>query len=113
LAENEHEGQLEVPIIWAGVEDVPILYANTFVSQIDSSSPEGFIITVGQVTPPALVGTPDQVREQAKQISYVPVRAVARIGVTRAKLEELVQVLQLNLEQFEEVTKMRKDPRSD
>jgi hypothetical protein len=108
----EEEG-LEVPVVWGGVEEVPILYANTFVCQWDVAAHGGFILTIGQLTPPALIGTPDEVRGQAEQLSYVPVRAVARIGVTRAKLDELIAILTINRDSYDEhARKMGEDPRN-
>lgn len=88
-----------------------MLYANSFIVQFDTQALGSFIITVGQLTPPALIGTPEQVREQAEGLSYVHVRTAARLVVTRQKLDELIAVLQANRDQYEEATKMRGDPR--
>jgi hypothetical protein len=99
-------------VIWAGVEDVPILYANTFISQFDPTSMGGFILTVGQLTPPVLLGTEDEIKEQAERVSYVPVRAVARIAVTRGKLDELIAILESTKEKFDRATNMSGDPRA-
>jgi hypothetical protein len=105
---------IRVPVIWAGVEDVPILYANTFISQYDQTSMGTFIITVGQLTPPALLGTPDEVQEQAEQVTFIPVRPVARLAISRSKMEELIAILQANREMFDEQVKLSgKDPRDD
>jgi hypothetical protein len=105
---------ISVPVVWAGVDEVEILYANTFISQWDPTSMGSFIITAGQLTPPALIGTPDQVQEQAEQVSFVPVRAVARLAVTRSKLEELIAILQANLEMFDKQANVTgKDPRDE
>jgi hypothetical protein len=113
MSDPQPEG-IEVPVIWAGVEDVPILYANTFICQFDVASPGGFILTAGQMTPPALIGTPEEVQEQAEQVSFVPVRAAARLAFTRAKLDELVAILQANREKFDQWrTMMGGDPRDE
>jgi hypothetical protein len=109
---NDEEARA-VPVVWAGVEDVPILYANTFVCQWDIATHGGFILTIGQLTPPAIMGTPDEVRQQAEQVSFVPVRAVARVGITRAKLDELIAILTINRDGYDEhVRKMGEDPRN-
>jgi hypothetical protein len=106
------EDGIQVPVVWAGVEDVPIVYANNIIVQFDTSSPGGFIITVGQMTPPALIGTPEEVREQAEQVSFVPVRAVARLALTRTKMQELIAVLQGNVEKYDRwQSKVGGDPR--
>ena len=98
---DEPEGT-QVPIVWVGAEDVPILYANTFICQFDTTAPGGFIMTVGQLTPPALIGTPDEVREQAEHLSFVQVRALARMAFTRAKMEDLIAILTENRDRFDD-----------
>ena len=98
-----------VPIVWIGVEETPIEYINQFVSQVDG---EGFIVTVGQLTPPVLMGTPDELREQAEAISHVSVRPVVRLGLTAGKMMELVAILQANIDQAERIRQARpQDPR--
>lgn len=103
---------IAVPVVWSSPEDVPILYANTFVCQFEQTL-DAFILTVGQLTPPALIGaTVEELREQAEQITFVAVKPVARFGLTRARLEELIALLQANLDQLERATTMRPgDPR--
>lgn len=106
-------GFVTVPIVWNAPEDVPILTANTFVCQFDSQDSSGlFILTAGQLTPPALVGTPDEVEQQAREVSFVPVKPILRLGLTPFRLRELVAVLQANLDNWERARTMRQgDPR--
>jgi hypothetical protein len=40
---------MRLPIIWVGVEDVPILFANQMV--IQHSAENEFVLTFGQLTP--------------------------------------------------------------
>ena len=90
---------------------MPILYANAFVSQFDK---DGFIVTIGQMSPPALVGTPSEIKEQLEQIDYVHVQPLARLGLTRERMQELVTFLQTNLDQSEQAAKLAPgDPRDD
>jgi len=110
--DSNEDDAVEIPVVWAGVEDTPILYANTFISQFDPTSTGAFILTIGQLTPPALLGTQDQVKEQAERVSYVPVRAVARIAITRTKLDELIAILESTKEKFDRATTIRGDPRA-
>ena len=100
------------PVIWSGPEDVPILFINAFVSQFDQTL-DAFIVTMGQMTPPALLGaTPEEIRAQAEQISYVPVKPVVRLGLTLTRFRELIATLQANLDQLERASTMRPgDPR--
>jgi hypothetical protein len=101
--------QLELPLSWIGYEDVPILYANQVLVQFQAEG--AFVIAVGQVTPPALIGTAEQVAAQAAQIEYIPVKTLGRFGLTRAKLQEVISILQVNLDNFDRVQALN-DPRT-
>ncbi len=92
------EEPIEIPVVYIGVEDVPILFANSFVVQHQQNE---FIITVGQIQPPLLLGSPEEVREQAKRTAYVPVKVVARLALTRGRLLELLEVLTENLRRYD------------
>jgi len=46
--------------------------ANQFLSQIDQDGT--FILSVGQVAPPVLLGTPEEHRAQAAGLPFVAVR---------------------------------------
>jgi len=85
--------QVGVPIAFLGIEDVPVLYANHFIIQHNQNE---FILSVGQLSPPILLGTPEEQAEQARQLSYVPVKIVARLAMTRQRLSELIGILQTN-----------------
>jgi hypothetical protein len=109
---DEPQG-VAVPIVWLGPEDVPILYANAFVSQFDPQTMDSLILTVGQLTPPAIIGaTPEERLEQAERVAYVPIKPVVRLGLTPAHARQLVAALQANLDQLEEANRLRPgDPR--
>src|SRR3954453_1270429 len=81
---------LVLPLAWVGLDEQPILYANQFLGQANAGE---ITLTIGQAAPPALLGSPEQQREQAEAISYVPVRPLVRVNVSRDRLEELIQVL--------------------
>jgi hypothetical protein len=107
----DERDEVSLPIIWAGVEETPIFFVNAFVSQFDA---DAFIVTLGQMTPPALVGTPDEIHEQASQLSYVAVKPVVRLGLTRTRMEEFITILQANLDQFLRAATLKPgDPRDD
>jgi hypothetical protein len=93
----DEEG-VEIPIVYVGVEDEPILLANQFVIQHQQNE---FILTIGQIAPPILLGTEQERMEQAKQVAYVPVNVVGRFTFTRERLVELLQVLQTNLDRYD------------
>ncbi len=91
----EESESRKIPIVYLGAEDVPILYANNFVIQ---SHQGDFILTVGQLSPPILLGSEEDRRQQVEQVSYVPVKVVARLSFTRARIEELISVLSVHVE---------------
>lgn len=86
---------------WVGIEDIPILFANQFLLQFQ---PGEFMLAIGQATPPAILGTPEEMAEQLAGYTYVPVRTIARVGITRQRLQELIAVLQANLDNHDRAT---------
>ena len=107
---DQPEG-IPVPLVWAGLEDVPIIYSNSFICQFDQDL-QTFIVSFGQTTPPILIGTPDEIEQQAREIEFVQVKPVFRLALSQSRLQELVSVLGANLDQLEHVRTMRPgDPR--
>jgi hypothetical protein len=95
VAEEIPTTDLAIPFRWPGIEETPILTANQFLLQIDpvGTEPDLMILTVGQATPPAVVGTPDQQLRRLQEIESVDVRVLARYSVTSRRLKELVDAL--------------------
>ena len=98
----------DIPLTWIGVEDLPILFANASVGQLQAQE-DAFYLTVGQATPPALIGTPQEQADQLDQIAYIPVKPVARFAFTRARLQELVAILQANLDQYDQIVQQMRE----
>ncbi len=89
----------QVPLIWTLQSDAaPIVYVNQVMSQFHE---DGFVVSFGQVMPPALMGTPEQVAQQAARIDFVESRTVARIALTARGMEEMVRLLSTNLDAFQ------------
>jgi len=86
---SEEQGRL-VPVIWVGLDEVPIMFANQFVIQGGGGE---LLLTIGQLAPPMLLGTEDERRQQAEAISYVPIKPLCRISLTADRLGELIDVL--------------------
>jgi hypothetical protein len=99
---------LEIPLSWVGYDEVPIAYANQFIIQFQPEA--GFVLGIGQATGPALIGSPEQMAEQASQVEFVAVRTLARVAFTEQKLRELIAALQANLANFERA-RAQLDPR--
>ncbi len=96
---DEQNPSIDIPLSWIGTEELPIFLVNQFVCQFNQ---EEFILTFGQMTPPALLGTEEERIEQAQQVAYVPVKPLARLGFTEARMRELIAVLEVNLRNYEE-----------
>ena len=113
VSEPDEPDGIAVPVVWLGVEDVAILYANAFVSQIDAQTLDSLILTVGQMTQPAIHGaTQEERRQQVENVAYVPIKPVVRLGLTEARARELIATLQANLDHLEAARKLRPgDPR--
>ena len=97
-----------IPTTWIGAEDLPVLFVNAFVGQIQPQE-RAFYLSLGQVLPPALIGTPEEQVEQLEQIAYIPIKPVARLAMTRSRIEELVALLQLNLEQYDQAVQQMEE----
>lgn len=112
VASEEPEG-IALPVVWLGVEDVPIMVANAFVSQFDPQTLDALTLTIGQVTFPAIrADTPEERAEQIQQVAYVPIKPIVRLGLTEARARELIATLAANLDQLEQATKLSpSDPR--
>ena len=95
---GDEEKFIEVPLVIIGAEDTPIYFANQFVVQHEQKE---FIITFGQCSPPLLLGSPEEKRDAAKRIPYVPIKVVARVGLTPERMEELIKVLQTNFRNYQ------------
>ena len=91
--------EMRVPIVFQGIDDVPVLFCNQLVVQHQQNE---FVITFGQLAPPILLGTPEERREQAKQVPYVAVKVVARIGLTSDRMVEFIKAMQDNLRKYQE-----------
>jgi hypothetical protein len=99
MADDETPGAIQLPLLWVGADELPVLAANQFIGQIDH---DNIFLTLGTATPPLLFAeNEEQLRTQAQSISYVPVRPVVRLAVTRSRLEELIQVLKTTADNYD------------
>lgn len=87
-----------LPAIVTGADEVPILFANVMVVQHQQNE---FVISFCQATPPLTLGPPEAQAEQIRAMPYVPVKVVARVGVTPERLQELISILQVNYANWE------------
>jgi hypothetical protein len=104
----DRPSSIQIALSWVGYDEVPVIYANQFLLQYQPEN--SFVMGVGQSTPPAMLGSPEELAEQARQIEFVPVRTLTRLALTEEKMKELVAVLQASLAKAELVRKVI-DPR--
>lgn len=88
----------EIPTTWTDLDETEIVFSNQFLSQFIQQE---FIVSFGQVAPPPIFGTPQQQEQLMKRVQFVPIKTVARLAFTRARLQELVTVLQQNLDNYD------------
>lgn len=101
----------EVPLVWVGADEVPISYANQFMIQFQPE--DGFVLTVGQATGPALIGDdPEELARQLAEVEFVPVRPLMRVAMTEKKMRELAASLEVTLRKFEQLRQLQ-DPRGN
>ena len=100
---DEGEGR-NVPVVWENLDSVPVLLANQFVIQ---HFQDEFILTIGQLVPPALLGDEQARTAQLQGIEQVTATPLARIAFTRARLIELVQALEAQREKYDQIQRAR------
>ena len=89
----------EVKLSWVGLEATPIHVVNHFASQFDDSL---FYVSFGLATPPLLGGSPQERQKQLELLDVVPIDTKARVSLTPRAMRQLIDVLQRNLQGFEE-----------
>ncbi len=95
---QDNEDRRAVRASWVGLDDVPIRAATQFISQFDE---HGFYLTVGMLSPPVLLGSDEEKREQASKISFVPINPLGRFLLSEKSVRDLVEVLQISLARFD------------
>jgi len=87
-----------VPLVWVGLEEAPVRFVNQTMSTIHGDS---FFVSLGTLLPPPILGTAEEQRRQAENLSSVPVQTVARFGLTHEGMKDLVNILTENLTTYE------------
>jgi hypothetical protein len=96
---------MDVPVVWEGLENVPIVLSNNALGQVGQH--EEIILSFGQLTPPVIYGDLARQREQAQGIDRIVVRPVARLGLTRGGLDDLIRILTATRENFDRTQEIR------
>lgn len=87
-----------LPLAWIGFDEAPIEFANHFLVQ---HQPHEFVLTLGQVTGPPVVATSDERGDPVGDRDHVPIMTLARVGLTRHRLAELITLLQAELDEHD------------
>ncbi len=93
---------IQLPLVWVTPEDLVIHLGNQFLVQFDS---EFFYLSVGQVAPPTFLGTPEERFEQARALQFVPVRTLGRYSLSRQNVQQLKDLLDQMMGNFDEQTR--------
>ena len=105
MADPEAEEGVLLPILWEGLDEAEIKFVNQMLVQLGSPGHEGeFIVTLGQLHPPGLMGDRDANREKLKTLPYVPVKVVSKLGIPVARVRELRDILTEMLDRYEAAT---------
>ena len=86
-----------MPIEWHISEDLDTKYATNLVIQ---HSEHEFIIDFFEMRHPLILGNPHQVREQQEKLESVRAECVARIIVSPDRMQEFIDAIQANLNQY-------------
>lgn len=105
MAEPEATGPVQIPIAYVGTDDAPILLGNSFLVQHQQDE---FILSIGHMAPPILIGEGPEVIEQARKIPFIPVKITARYSMSPARVRELAALLQQQLERYDAGKETRK-----
>jgi hypothetical protein len=96
VAEETEQDSIQIPVAWVSLDEAPILLANQFLIQGDPDG--GFILAIAQMAPPLLMGTPEERKEQAKQLGALTVKVLGRYSLSRSRAQALAGLLTNALE---------------
>jgi hypothetical protein len=84
--------QVQLPVSWVGAEELPVQFVNAFVGVV---GPGEIFLNLGSYLPPAIVGaTPEEREAQVRAVGYIPIKPIARLALTPARLDEMIKTLQ-------------------
>ena len=81
----------QVTVKWPDASLLPLVsLVNVFTLQ---ATQDGVIVTLGEVAPPMLTGTPEEQQEALRQVEALEARPVFRFVLTPARVQELMAAL--------------------
>jgi len=85
-------GAIAKPLEWVDAGGVRIEHADHFALQRGEEDGT-FVLVVGQVDMPLLLGDVEAQQERVKALPYVAVRVIGRYSLTLLRLDQLTQLL--------------------
>lgn len=95
----------QVPTIWEGAEDIPVVAVNQF--HLQQNAEDGVLLMIGMLTMPLLSADVEERQAQIASVAYVPIRTEARFMLTEHRARELSELLVKLVKHMDE----RKAPR--
>ena len=87
------EAPKQLEVRWEGAEDAPVAACNLFLAQFTHAE---FTLTFGYASP--IFSSADDVAK----VQFVRPKIVARLSMSPARLQELIDVLKKNMEMFQQ-----------
>lgn len=82
-----------IPLDWQIPDDLVTQYATNFVIQFDDHE---VVLLFFEAWKPLLIGSPESIRNRAKEIESIPAKCIARIVLTPGRMRELYELFQRN-----------------
>lgn len=99
MEDDLSKGEIAVPLVWVGADELPIHFFNQMVAVVQANE---IFLMLGSLMPPPIVGdTREERKAQAESVPFVAIKPIVRLGLTPEKLKELIGVLQLTMENYE------------
>ncbi len=87
--ESSEPVQLQLPALWVGGEQLPLTHVNQIFLTVDQDE---IFVSLGAAAPPMLLGSSEEIQEQAAQLPYVPIQTVVRFALSPRRLHEFADV---------------------
>jgi hypothetical protein len=105
--ERDQVSGIIIHVDWSAVASTPTEHINQFIVQVgpptQDGSPDGIYMAFGHLPPPVIVS--DDPEMQAREIEAVkagvPIEIRGRFHMNRARLDELIKVLQKTAENYD------------
>ncbi|MEX2225597.1 MAG: hypothetical protein WEB52_04005 [Dehalococcoidia bacterium] len=106
---NESGGELvSIPLLWDGLDTAEIKFVNQMIVQLGPPGNESeFLVTLGQLHPPVLMGSEDENKARLAALPYVTVKVVAKVALPVSRVREFRDLMTRMLETYEQATDRR------